>query len=88
MEHDGRRHRLGLHLGEVNLHHGRLRLARRAVVVVASDIRCVRHIRLVVCEIRGLVGTDVVAGTAIDHTATARVSALVNARLVDVRVLA
>jgi hypothetical protein len=40
-----------------------------------------------VCDIRRLHRADVVAGTAIDHTATALVSALVHARLVDVSAL-
>jgi len=39
-----------------------------------------RHILL-------LYGTDVITGAAIDHTATAHVSTLVNARLVDASIL-
>jgi hypothetical protein len=40
-----------------------------------------------VCDICRLHGADVVARTAIGHTATALVSALVHARLVDVGAL-
>jgi hypothetical protein len=87
VEHDGRRHRLGLHLGEVNLHKRRRQLAGRAVVVVSGNIRNLAQIGPVVRRVDPLNRADVAASAAILVPASALVPAHESGHLVSVGVL-
>ena len=88
VEHDGRRHRLGLHLRGVDLHRRRRQLAGRAVVVVSGNIRNLAQIGPVVRRVDPLNRADVAASAAILVPASALVPAHESGHLVSVGVLA